>query len=95
MRTKALILGAMPPVEGPTVSLEEVAAWDVEIVTMPVGVDISKSLKIHVGYPDNTLALLPPGELRITGALSAKVTLDKMNEDFVVSISVVEADDDN
>ena len=60
MRTKALILGGTPPMEGPWVTITEAAAWRVVTKTMPHSDGVLGGLQLEVRNGSGSSVLLPP-----------------------------------
>ena len=93
MKTKALILGATPPFEGPTISLSESSLWEIEVTTLPVGVEVGDALDLYVMYPNGDSTLSPHKDLRIKNALSIRATIGEIEGVEIVSVSATEVEE--
>lgn len=90
MKTKALILGATPPFEGPVVDLSEVKAWEIVVTTLPINSEVDGTITVE--WKEIETSVIPlTNDLKLTGAFNAKVKL--CSGASIVSISATEIED--
>ena len=90
MRTKALILGGMPPMEGPWVTISEAAAWKVVTRTMPHSEQLLGRILIEVRNGNGESVLLPPGS-QVHGSEARAIVREA--EDTVVTVHLESVED--
>ena len=97
MKSVALVLGALPPFEGPWVQISEGVVWDCCTITQPHGLDVNGQVKVEVnGMYWSTIRLDSENpNKKLMGQFARAVLTEKV--DGVKSISVIleEAEDDD
>ena len=86
MRSVALVLGALPPFEGPWVPISEGVVWDLVVKTQTIGLDVNGQVEVEVdGWYRSTIQL--PSGLWLMGQ-RARAVIGKEFEEGLESISV-------
>jgi len=93
MKTKALLLGARPPFEGPWVPIRDGAVWDLRVATQPADFSLDGKLKLQVQGTAASSIRLPSGELLSGEMVRASVgTVDRLH---LVSVYLEESEDES
>lgn len=82
MRTKALVLGALPvPFEGPWVPIAEVKVWRCRVMTQPREINLRGELSLEVMLSNGSVTPIPVlPETEIAGEM-ARVILSREIDD--------------
>ena len=93
MRSVALVLGALPPFEGPWVPISEGVAWETCIKTHPIGLDVNGQVKVELDGMYKSSVQLPSGTLH--HGSHARAVVGEIEGLQSVSVYLEEAEDDD
>ena len=93
MRSVALVLGALPPFEGPWVPISEGIVWDYYIKTHPIGLDVDGQVRIELDGMYTSTIRFPPG-LGKRGS-HARAIVGEIEGLKGISVYLEEADDES